>query len=231
MTTNPYINNFANVPQQTLAADIIEEAIQFYGYDVIYCPRTNLNYDDVTGESTNVAFNTSFPIEMYIKSIDGYGGEGQFFSNIGIEIRSQVLFTVSIRRWEQVWAGVTSTETRERPKEGDLIYYGLDNKLMEIKKVNRYTMFYQMGTLYTYDLTCEVFEYTGEQLNTGYPAIDQIGTDLSINTNEQGSVVGGQPVFDPSFDFLNKFSDNKQTDAAANSWIDFSEDDRFSNNF
>jgi hypothetical protein len=229
---NPYINNFANVPEQDLAADLIEESIQFYGYDVQYIPRSNLNYDKVAGESTNASFDTAFPIEMYIKSIDGYGGEGQFLSTIGMEIRNQALFSVSIRRWKVVAAAADTEEDIDRPREGDIIYFGLDNKLMEIKKVNRYSMFYQLGTLYTYDITCESFEYSGEDFNTGIEYIDSIARNLSVDTDEHGSVdANGKPKFDDGFDFVNKFADNKETDTQGSSWIDFQEDNPFVRKF
>lgn len=229
MTTNPYINNFTSTEQQSLAANLVQEAIRFYGYDVQYLPRTNLNYDEVNHESTNVAFNSSFDMEMYIRSIDGYGGQGQFLSHIGIEIRNQIVFSVSMKSWEE--SSDVPDNRRPRPQEGDLIYFALDHKLMEIKKVNRYDMFYQMGTLYTWDLTCEVFEYSGETLNTGIERVDAIGQTLSINTNEQGSVVGGVPIFNNDFEFLDKFASNEKIDGETQDWIDFTEDDPFNRSF
>jgi len=230
MATNRYINQFSAKNEQSLAASLIEEAIQFYGHDFYYVPRTNLNYDSTYKESTNVSYDTAFPIEMYIKSIDGYGGQNQFLSNFGVEVRNQVMLAVSIQRWETVAADAT-TPVLERPKEGDIIYFDLDNKLLEIKKVDRYSMFYQLGTLYTYDLTCEVFEFSGEEFNTGVPEIDVISQQLSIDTEQHGSIENGVPNFDDNYDFVSKFADNKTLEEESEEWIDFKEDNPFSAKF
>jgi hypothetical protein len=228
MTTNRYVSNFKQLEEQDLAADLIEEAIQFYGYDVQYCPRTNDAYDKVLGESPSASFNLAFPIEMYIRSIDGYSGQGQFLSNLGIEIRSQIMFSVSIRRWTEVKGQQATPENLERPREGDIIYFGLDNKLFEIKKVQKYSMFFPMGSLYTYDITCEVFEFSGENFDTGVAEIDSIAAALSIDTDEHGSIINSNPNFDPTYDFISKFADNKEINEQGAEWVDFSEDDPFS---
>lgn len=231
MTVNPWINNFSHQNQRGLMANLVQESIRFYGIDVQYLIRSDRNYDDVLKETTNVEFNRAFPIEMYIKSIDGYGGQGVFLSNIGIQIRNQVVFSVSMKSWEENLPNVTTPENITRPKEGCVIYFPLDHKLFEIKKVDRYSMFYQGGSLYTWDLTCEVFEYSGEKLATGIPAIDNIAETISVNTNEKGSIVNNEPVFDNDFSFLDKFASNKKIEDQTHGWIDFSDDNRFSGSF
>ena len=42
-------------------------------------------------------------------------------------------------------------------------------------------MFYQLGNLQTWELTCELFEYSNEQFNTGITDIDIIQTKFSTN--------------------------------------------------
>ena len=37
-------------------------------------------------------------------------------------------------------------------------------------------MFYPLGTLYTWDVTCELFEYSNERISTGIPEIDSFET-------------------------------------------------------
>ena len=51
----------------------------------------------------------------------------------------------------------------------------------EIKYVEKYQMFYQLGKLYTWKMTTEVFEYSGETMNTGIPEIDSIQKNNSTN--------------------------------------------------
>jgi hypothetical protein len=68
-----------------------------------------------------------------------------------------------------------------RPNEGDLIYFPLNDRCFEIKFVNKYEMFYQLGALQTWEVTCELFEYSNETFNTGIPEIDIIQSKFSMN--------------------------------------------------
>jgi hypothetical protein len=71
--------------------------------------------------------------------------------------------------------------TLVRPREGDLIFFPLNNKCFQIKYVNKFEMFYQLGALQTWEVTCELFEYSNEVFNTGIPEIDVIQTKFSTN--------------------------------------------------
>ena len=50
----------------------------------------------------------------------------------------------------------------ERPKEGDLIYFPLGERLFEIKHVEHENPFYQLGKNFIYELQCELFRYEDE---------------------------------------------------------------------
>lgn len=115
---------------------------------------------------------------MYIKSIDGFSGDGEFLSKFGIEVRHQVVFSVARRIFSEEVGQITS---QVRPNEGDIIYFPLNQRLFVIRYVNRYEMFYQLGALQTWDITAEVFEYAGETFNTGIPEIDSIQENLSTD--------------------------------------------------
>jgi hypothetical protein len=39
MATNQFFNKFAFVPEQEFLEDLIVEAIQIYGHDILYIPR------------------------------------------------------------------------------------------------------------------------------------------------------------------------------------------------
>jgi hypothetical protein len=71
--------------------------------------------------------------------------------------------------------------TANRPNEGDLIYFPLTDKLFEIKFVEHEAVFYQMGRLQTYDLRCELFEYSSERIGTGDSNVDVIEDELSLD--------------------------------------------------
>jgi hypothetical protein len=173
-TTNLYFNNHAFSGEQTLIEDLIIESIKIYGVDCYYIPRTVVDEDLVFGEDTLSKFDDAYLIEMYIKSVDGFEGEGDFLSKFNIEIRDEMVLTVSRRRFgEELFVSDTNKQI-SRPAEGDLIYFPLNNKVFEIKFVEHEAVFYQMGSLQTYDIRCELFEYSHERLDTGIAAIDSI---------------------------------------------------------
>ena len=59
-----------------------------------------------------------------------------------------------------------------RPKEGDLIYLPLGDRLYEIKYVAHEKPFYQLQKNYVYELRCELFRYEDEVIDTGVMEID-----------------------------------------------------------
>lgn len=180
MAINAYFNQTTDVQEQTLIEDLVIESIQIHGQDVLYIPRTSVNEDYLFGEDTMSAFNSYHTIEMYIKSIDGFDGDGDIMAKFGIEIRDQVSLVVSKSRFTDEIANNNTDITI--PRKGDLIYFPLSGGLFEISFVEIENPFYQLGKLYTYDLTCDLFDYSQEDINTGNTEVDAIADDL-LNNN------------------------------------------------
>ena len=178
MATNFFFNNFQASQEQLLLEDLVIEAIRIYGHDVYYLPRKLNNYDEVYGADDISSYEVAYPIEMYIKSIDGFTGDGEFLSKFGVEIRNQVVFSIARRRFSE---DVGEYTTQVRPNEGDIIYFTLNQRCFVIRYVNKYEMFYQLGALQTWEMTCEVFDYAGEKFSTGIPEIDIIQQNYSTN--------------------------------------------------
>ena len=176
MTTSVYFNHFENTPEQNLHQDLIIEAIKNYGIDVYYLPRKYVNEDLLYGEDTISEFNQAHLIEMYVKSVDGFEGEGDFVSRFGLEIRDQVVFSVARRRFDNL-----DITEQDRPLEGDVIFFPLNKKLYEIRFVEHESMFYQFGKLPIFDLTCELFQYDDQRIDTGIDAIDEIEDELAYS--------------------------------------------------
>jgi hypothetical protein len=170
MAKNYYFENYGNSMEQTLIEDLVIESIRIYGIDVWYLPRTLVAKDDLLNEDDLSAFNEAYLVEMYIKSVDGFEGEGDFLSKFGLQIRDSVTMTLAQRVYE-LEIGVNTQINR--PREGDLIYLPLNRKFFEIQHVEHEAIFYQMGSLQTYDLRAELFEYSGERFNTGEAFLDQ----------------------------------------------------------
>lgn len=197
---NLYFNNFAFSGEQTLIEDLIIESIKIYGIEVKYIPRTLVAEDNLFGEDVLSKFDDSYNIEMYIKSVDGFQGDGDFLSKFGLEIRDEMVLTVSQRRFGEEILDYDGSPfalagTPVRPLEGDLIYFPLNGKIFEVKFVEHEAIFYQMGSLQTYDLSLELFEYSHERFDTGITEIDAIEdrysgdkTDLQL-TLEDGTLL------------------------------------------
>ena len=184
MPTSSYFRTFDAKNDQELLHSLVTESIQVTGYDVNYIPRTLVNEDTILGEDSISEYKDAYSVEMYIKSVDGFEGEGDLVSKFGLEVRDQIIFSMSRRAWEGLDIGV-------RPKEGDLIYFGLTSKLFQILFVEHETPFYQAGALPTFDLTCELFTYSDEAMDTGVDEIDVVEQKQSfVRTFELSSVSG-----------------------------------------
>ena len=178
MTTSVYFNHYENTAEQALHQDLIIEAIKNYGIDVYYLPRKYVNEDVLYSEDTISEFNQAHLIEMYIKTVDGFEGEGDFISRFGLEIRDQVVFSVARRRFDNL-----DITEQDRPREGDVIFLPLNKKLYEIRFVEHESMFYQFGKLPIFDLTCELFQYDDQRIDTGIEDIDEVEDTLAYAIN------------------------------------------------
>lgn len=236
MATNFFFNNFQASQEQYLLENLIIEAIKIYGHDTYYIPRKLNKYDSVYGADDQSSYENAFPIEMYIKSVDGFTGDGDFLSKFGVEIRNQVTFSVARRIFSEE---VADTTAQLRPNEGDLIYFPLNGKCFQIKYVNKFEMFYQLGALQTWELVCELFEYAGERLNTGIENIDNLEKQYSANVLDWGLLdQDGDYLLDEEGDYLVlegstiddliPASDNEEIQKESDLFVDFSSMDPFS---
>ena len=173
---------------------------------------------------------------MYIKSVDGFAGDGNFMSKFGLEIRDQVVFSVAQRVFNEEVSAYTSNI---RPNEGDLVYFPLNRKCFQVKFVNKFEMFYQLGGLQTWELTCELFEYSNEIFNTGIAEIDAIQVKFDTNiiswsvlteTGEALLTEDSNYIVSENYDLevIDPTSENKTIQDESNEFIDFSESDPFS---
>lgn len=224
MATNFYFRNYDASNEQNLLHDLIIEAIRIYGEDMYYIPREINSYDQILGEDARSSYGQAILIEMYIKSVDGFTGDGNFMSKFGLQIRDQVVFSVS----QRVFDMEVSTHTRQlRPNEGDLVFFPINSKCFQIKYVKKQEMFYPLGTLPTWELTCELFEYSNEVMNTGIREIDKLQNQYSTNIYDWALLdESGLVLTDESGDIIVVESYNLSTlnPAADNDAIQFGSD-------
>lgn len=171
MTVNHFLEYNDQVNEQDLLDDLVTELIQAVGDDCRYIPRHLANYDQLLGADDSSTYDTAYTVEMQVIDVLGFGGDKDFYSQFGHQIRDELVLAVSRNRWQEE---VGAYEGYSTPKEGDLIWHPRYKKLFAIKYVDPRENFYQLGRLYTWELTCEVFEFSSEEFNTGDEEIDAI---------------------------------------------------------
>ena len=110
MPTNKYFNNFGYAREQDLVEDLTIESIKIYGHDVRYIPKASARRDALFGEDTLATYDDAVEMEMYIKNVEGFEGEGDFLSRFNLEIRDQVTFTIARKRFDQARSERLTTE-------------------------------------------------------------------------------------------------------------------------
>ena len=237
MSTNFFFNNFQSSQEQLLIDDLVIESIKIYGLDCWYLPKKLIDKDKIYGEDSLSEYNKSYMVEMYVKNVEGFAGEGDFLSKFNVEIRDQITLTIARRTFENEVQYFEFGYTR--PREGDLIFLPLNNKVFQIKFVEHEPVFYQMGALQMYDLKCELFEYSNEIMNTGFEAIDDLESNYSaaMNTfailtenNFEITMEDGYSLVNEEYDLevQDVLSDNYDIETEADNFLNFTEADPFS---
>ena len=178
MARNTYFSQ-GSVGEKDLYEDMVVEALSIYGQDVYYIPREIISEDDILNSTIESKFNDAYLVEMYIENTEGFDGDGDLLGKFGIEIRDQVTLILARRSF----ARATRGSNLIRPREGDLIYLPLSKSLFELKFVEHEQPFYQLNNLTVYKLSCELFEYSGEDIDTGLDLIDDIQKIKEVTTS------------------------------------------------
>ena len=172
---NPFFQQGSKT-EQSLIQDLINEQLRMYGVEVYYIPRKYATTNTIIREVVESKFDDAYPLEAYVNTYEGYDGQGTILSKFGVQPIDDLTLTISKERFEEYITPLTKNlpdiELATRPKEGDLVYFPLGDRLFEIKFVEHEKPFYQLQKNYVYELTCELFRYEDEVLDTGIDEID-----------------------------------------------------------
>ena len=175
MALNPFFQQGSS-SEQSLVQSLINEQLRMYGIDIHYMPRKYVDEKTIMKEVTSSRFDDAYPIEAYIDNFDGYGDNPTMLSKFGITATNEVTLIISKERYETYISPLMKNEDNiklsTRPKEGDLIYFPLGDRIFEIKYVEHEKPFYQLKNTYVYELRCELFRYEDEVIDTGVDEID-----------------------------------------------------------
>ena len=192
MALNPFFLQGSKT-EQFLLQDVINEQLKIYGIDVFYLPRKIFKTDNIIREVQSSKFDDSFILEAYLNNYEGYNPNSDLMTKFGLRLTNEVSLTISRERFEEFITpfleGITSgikeglitdytfEDLVNRPKEGDLIYFPLGERLFEIKRVESEKPFYQLGKNYVYELSCELYEYENELIDTSIEEVDNTVED------------------------------------------------------
>lgn len=210
MPTSVYFNNQNATREQFLVEDLIIESIKNHGIDIYYIPRESRStIDELMGDDPVKAFYKAYPIDMYLESSNDFEGNQEFFSKFGLEIQKSARVAVARRTFERY----VPSALRNVPKEGDLIWMPVQQKLLEIRKVEEEKNFFQAGKVapYMYGLNIETFKYNGEFFETGIIEIDAIqdrdsfAVDITLQAGGLATYEVGEIVYQSAalFDYAN----------------------------
>lgn len=186
--------------QNLLAEKLITEAIDIHSVEMMYIPRVLVAEDKILGEDRLSKFKEAYPINVYLENVDGFEGQQAFASKFGLQMEQSATLQIARRKWEQMVGQYGNTVLPNRPAEGDLMYFPMTGGLFEILHVVHQQPFYQLGQLYVYKLTVELFRYSSERIETGVTNIDDFvglkSTDIDVNPNIDVTEQGQNTEFD-----------------------------------
>ena len=179
MALNPFFLQ-GSASEQRLVQDLINEQLKIYGVEVTYIPRKFVRRQTVIQEIQSSKFDDNYSIEAYVQTYEGYSGAGDILTKFGMNLKDELNLVISKERFEDFispFLGAEETEDGEitlstRPREGDLVYFPLGQRIFEVKFVEHEQPFYQLGKNYVYELKCELFEYEDEVIETTIEEID-----------------------------------------------------------
>ena len=172
--------------EASLYNSISGEAEYLHGWDVVYLPREVNLEETVFGEYLSAAIRLGIPMRVILDEVEAWSGNGDMFTKIGLQVTDECTIQANITAWTEATSGLYY------PKQGDLFYINKSQKLFQISHIENETKpgFYLFGNRTAYRITCKLFSYQHEEVNTspdsGIPAavqaIDNLMLDISGNT-------------------------------------------------
>jgi hypothetical protein len=229
MSTSPFFNQHYR-PESRLYEEIIIEQIKAFGTDVYYLPRKLVREDKLFGEDVLSEFNDAYVIEMYYENESIGAGEADALSKFGLELRDEAKFQVAKLRFEQLISLDQNLISSTRPNEGDLIYFPSQHrkKLFEITFVEE-EEFERLHNIPVFTLTCKLFEYSNEALDTGVAEIDVIEDLRSTNLIDFYDILledgSGELLFENGFNMIQEsYSIDNIDKGSINDWLQLESD-------
>ena len=152
--------------EQKMIQNLVIESIQIAGFNGYYLPRVLDNVDSILEEAQKESFEKAYELEMYFDAPeDALADSVDYISYFGFEVRDSCDFVFSVKRFQDLKIPDPNRDDArelETPLEGDLIYLPFTNSIFEIKFVEDWSPFFQLGFNYTYKALCRLFIFDNQ---------------------------------------------------------------------
>ena len=228
--------------EQRLIQSLIRESINVNGITVRYMPRSSDFTDEVWNERPESKFDRGTQMDMILVASAGFEGEGDVMTQFGMEFREEVILSVAIPRFDELYQTYESdldTEkkvqyARTRPLEGDLIVIPFGRtannknqyvpKVFEITRVTTYHdgAFFQLGDNFQYKIKAKLFELSGEDLLFNPTVVEYYpdGREKTIIDSDNGQIARVKDLYDLLDSDKRVIDIAKDSEAISDSWGD-----------
>jgi hypothetical protein len=148
-----YFNRYEYKPTHNLIENLIVQNIQLSGTTVVFISKDMKDtlHDTILREPMQLVYSKqAVEIEMLVTETSGMNGYGNSYSFFGVEMGERIVIAVSKKRFKE--------ETfSQRPVEGDIIFFPLNNTMYEIVTVNEESDFLKHGKNFIWNLILNVY--------------------------------------------------------------------------
>lgn len=173
---SPHFNHF-EFPlssDQRLLEDLLNEQVYLHGIAIWYIMReSESEVDQILGEDPSSIFQNAYKMAAWPQDVEDWSSGNEFFSKFGLMINKTTSINVTRRMWFKY---ATNELLNLGPREGDLVYIPIMQKLFEIKKREDENQYFVHNKKYPYywSLQLEMFKYSHENIDTGVTELDNI---------------------------------------------------------
>lgn len=151
-------NNENNLEYQTFES-IYQEAVELYGYNVIYIKQELFNKTEAFGEFRTKILSSSKQLRMFIEQVQGFNNN-LMFSKFGIRFEDSI---------DIYCPKITLEEYQIEPKLQDLIFVPVMNRLFEITYIDvnddKNGTFFPLGKNFAYHFSCKLYNYDYSEID------------------------------------------------------------------
>ena len=156
---NPFLNAIQVTNEECELFDsMVIEAIQVVGVELTYLQLNESEHNGLNDAQIQ-SLKERFVIEAQIVEIQNFGGDMDMFGSFGLIPSETAVFKFSITRFKQEAEQLKMTE----PREGDVLYDPVSNRLWEIRRVKTDDQYYIGNKRYCWFVNCVIYQPKHEE--------------------------------------------------------------------